>query len=165
MKEKNVFQLVVLGSAAGFVGTMVLLGLRAASQKAAPSTMPTMWEEPGQFMTRKLEQQLPQQVRERVPDRAENALAGGLGLGYGLTAGALYGVARPSSANTLLEGTALGIATWAAGYLGWLPALRLLPPVNKQQVPQVVGPVIRHIVFGVATVAAYDSLADPWSTD
>ena len=160
MKENDVFQRILLGTAAGFAGTMVLMALRAGSQKAAPGTMPPIQEDPGRFMTRTFEQQLPQETREKVPAPVEKALAGSLALGYGLTAGALYGVVRTHSANALLEGTALGLATWAAGYLGWLPAAGLLPPVYKQETPQVIGPVIRHILFGIGTVAAYDTLVD-----
>ena len=41
---------------------------------------------------------------------------------------------------------------WATGYLGWLPATGLMQPVTKQQRPQVMMPILHHIVFGIAAV-------------
>ena len=52
----------------------------------------------------------------------------------------------------------LGVACWAAGYMGWLPALGLIPPVWQQEAPQAVAPVAEHVAYGMATVAAYDWL-------
>jgi hypothetical protein len=49
-------------------------------------------------------------------------------------------------------------ALGAAGYLGWLPALGLMPPVWEQEAPQAVVPAAEHLVYGVVTVAAYNWL-------
>jgi hypothetical protein len=43
--------------------------------------------------------------------------------------------ARPRGGSALLDGALLDIASWAAGYLGWLPALGLMPPVWRQDPP------------------------------
>jgi hypothetical protein len=83
-----------------------------------------------------------------------------LALGYGLTAGAIYGALCPHPGNLLVDGTALGLGVWAAGYLGWLPALGLMPPVQQQETEQIAGPIVQHVIFGVATVAA-----DQWLHD
>jgi hypothetical protein len=55
----------------------------------------------------------------------------------------------------LLEGGLLGLVTWGAGYLGWLPATGLMPPITKQEPQQIVGPILSHIVFGIITVGLY----------
>ncbi|HEX9372389.1 MAG TPA: hypothetical protein VF897_15350 [Roseiflexaceae bacterium] len=86
------------------------------------------------------------------------AAATSLGLGYGATAGAIYAALRPRFGNLLLDGALLGLATWAIGYLGWLPASGLLPPVQEQAAEQVAAPIAQHLVFGLATVAAYQAL-------
>ncbi len=78
--------------------------------------------------------------------------------GYGLTAGALYAALRPDAGPILCDGLVLGLATWAAGYPGWLPALGLMPPVREQGAAQAFGPAIRHALFGVVTAAAYRRL-------
>jgi hypothetical protein len=62
--------------------------------------------------------------------------------------------------NNLLTRVALGAACWAAGCLGWLPALRRTPPVRDREPLQVVAPAAEHLVYGLAAVAAYDWLRD-----
>jgi len=56
--------------------------------------------------------------------------------GYGAFTGALYGAllgaaARRSPAAAVLTGAAWGSAIWAASYLGWIPAARLLSPATQ----------------------------------
>ena len=46
------------GAAAGLVGTALLQGLMAASQKWAPESLPPIKQDPGEFMVEKAEQQL-----------------------------------------------------------------------------------------------------------
>ena len=115
---------------------MALQALMAANQKVAAGTIPPILEDPGQFMVEHAEAALPGRVRRAIPDWAETATARGLGLGYGLTFGALYAALRPRGGSVLAEGVALGLACWAAGYLGWLPAAGLMPPVDEQDPAQ-----------------------------
>jgi len=147
-----------LGAAAGLAGTFVLQPLRAQTQKALPETVPPMREEPGEFMVEQAEALLPEETREEIPSSVETVAAKSLAIGYGMTFGALYGALRSDGGNLVVDGVALGLGTWAAGYLGWLPALGLMPPVQQQETEQVVMPILQHIVFGVATVAAYQWL-------
>ncbi len=81
-----------------------------------------------------------------------------LAFGYGSTLATAYMAARPNARRLLLDGAALGLATWAAGYLGWLPATRLMPPVWRQETKQVLPNVISHVLFGIATVATFNWL-------
>ena len=143
------------GAAAGLAGTFVVQGLLAASQKWAPQSLPPIKQEPGEFMIEKVEQHLPENVREKIPAQAENAAAKSLAFGYGTTFGALYAASRPETRNLLVEGSALGLIVWGAGYLGWLPATGLMPPVTKQEPEQIAGPVLSHIIFGIVTVGLY----------
>lgn len=83
------------------------------------------------------------------------AAAKSLAIGYGVTAGMLYAAVCRDREGVAADATALGLGTWAAGYLGWLPALNLMAPLTEQPPKQVAGSVIHHVLFGVATVAAY----------
>jgi hypothetical protein len=149
---------VALGAAGGLAGTLAIQALMAAGRRWLPSTLPPLRTEPGSFMVERAERALPRAMRGRIPDRAEEAAAGALGLGYGLTFGACYAAVRPGGGDRFVDGPVLGAACWAAGYLGWLPALGLMPPVWKQEAPQVIGPAAEHLAYGVATVATYDWL-------
>ena len=155
MRNKELIERLALGAAAGFVGTIALQGLLMATRKWLPDLMPPIREDPGEFMVQQVEQALPPETSARVPPVVETAAAKSLALGYGLTAGVLYTMVRPEAEHVVADGTALGLGTWAAGYVGWLPALDLMPPLTEQRLGQTVGPVIHHLLFGMATVAAY----------
>lgn len=159
MRPEGMFDRLVRGAAAGLAGTLVLQVMRTASANALPATMPPIRQDPGEFMVEKAEEALPASVRSRIPALLEAGAAKGLAAGYGITAGAVYGLLRPEGGDILVDGVALGVGTWAAGYLGWLPALGLLPPLREQSVPEAVGPVVRHALFGMAVVAAHRTLA------
>jgi len=126
---------------AGAGATFVLQGMMMASKTWLPESRPPMKKDPGEFMSEKIP--LP-------PDA--------LRLGYGTTAGVLYATLRPRGAMPLLDGALLGIGVWAAGYLGWLPAMGLMPPITKQTPQQIAVPLVQHAIFGVAVATAYDGL-------
>jgi len=147
-----------LGAVGGLAGTLALQALMGAGRRWMPETLPPMHEEPRRFMVREAEQMLPDSVQDWIPESAEKVASATLGMGYGLTFGALYGLIRPRGGNALTDGLALGAACWATGYLGWLPALGLMPPVWRQSVPQAIAPAAEHLVYGVTAVAAYDWL-------
>jgi hypothetical protein len=149
-----------LGAAGGFLGTVAVQALMAAGKKWAPQTLPPVRQEPGEFMVDQAEKVLPPVARDHVPKPVENAAAAGLGVGYGVAFGALYGALRPRGGNAFVDGALLGLGCWAAGYLGWLPALGLMPPINRQTAPEVAGPVVDHLAYGMVTVAAFDWLRD-----
>ena len=147
-----------LGAAGGFVGTLAIQALMGATQRWLPQAAPPMRRNPGEFMVDQAERALPGAVRRHIPESAESAAAQGLGMGYGLAFGALYAALRPRGGNALLDGAALGLGCWAAGYLGWLPAAGLTPPVTEQTPAQVAGPVVDHLAYGIVTVAVFNWL-------
>jgi hypothetical protein len=151
-------QRIVLGAAGGFVGTLAIQALLTASQKWLPNTVSPIRQDPGEFMVETGKEALPTPVRQRIPQMVERGAARALAIGYGLTLGGLYALLRPQGSSLLVNGVILGIATWAAGYLGWLPALGLMPPVWQQKAPQAIAPIAEHALYGMATVATYDWL-------
>ncbi len=157
-RNGNLVARVAIGAAAGVLGTMALGGIMAARSKVYPRGDAPIEQEPGEFMVEQAEKILPESVRRNVPLKLEDKVASNLGFGYGAAFGALYGALRPMVGSIFGEGATLGIACWAAGYLGWLPAAGLMVPVWQQKIPQAVTPVAEHVAFGVATVAAYDHL-------
>ena len=148
-KVRSFPQRALLGAAAGLGATLVLHQVMTASAKLIPNSKPPMNEDPGKFMARKA----------KVPAKLEPAAAKSLQLGYGVTAGALYGAIRGRQAvNTVVDGAILGLAVWAAGYLGWLPAADLMPPITQQSPRQIAVPIANHVVFGLAVATAFDGL-------
>jgi hypothetical protein len=160
--ELGLGQRLAASAGAGIAGTMVILGLHTATDTLVPQANEPARDDPGNFMTWQAERLLPDHPRRRVPERIESLSASGMHLGYGATFGVLYGLLRPRApggpASIIIEGSLLGLAVWSVGYLGWLPAVGLLPPVTRQTPAQVAGPIIQHIAYGIATVAAFDWL-------
>jgi hypothetical protein len=147
-----------LGAAAGLVGTLAMQVMRTSNQKLSPETMPPIREEPGAFMVEQAEELLPEQAQDDIPDFAETAAAKALAMGYGMTAGALLGALRSGEGDIVVDGVVLGLGTWAVGYLGWLPASGLMPPLTKQTPEQVLAVAVQHAVFGVITASIYQWL-------
>lgn len=139
--------------------TLLLQGMRTTSKKLLPASVPPIRKDPGEFMLKKAETLLPPERREQIPDLAEKVAVGALQMGYGMTSGLLYSVVRPRAGNPIVEGTLLGLGVWAAGYLGWLPAAGLMPPLAQQEPQQIAVPFVEHLLFGIAVVAAYDAMA------
>lgn len=158
MQTSSLTSRLLAGAGAGVAATAGMYGMRTATQKWAPQTMPPMRQDPGEFMVEQAESVLPREKRERVPETVEATASSLLRVGYGTTAGLLYAALRRGRPNLWRDGLLLGVGVWAAGYLGWLPRTRLMPPVTQQRAAQVMVPLLQHAAFGVTVVATYDWL-------
>jgi len=158
MKSANLVERLALGAAAGLAATLALQAVRTSTQKLIPETMPPMRKDPGEFMVEQAEELLPSETRDDIPGIAEAAAAKSLAMGYGMMFGALYGALRDDGGNVLIDGLTLGLGVWAIGYLGWLPATELMPPITEQTSEQVAGTILQHELFGVVTTMIYRSL-------
>jgi|SRR5581483_8513106 hypothetical protein len=146
------------GSLAGLAGTMAMQAVMGVQQKKLPEASPPMKGNPAHFMVEKLEQALPEKVRGKALTQLEQAIEGALPVGYGATFGSLYAALRPKGGNPLVDGTVLGLASWAVGFLGWLRAADLIPPVREHKPHQVATSIIEHALYGIAVVGAYNWL-------
>lgn len=147
-----------IGATAGVVGTMALQASRSAADKWVPNAKPPMTD-PGEYMTEQAKRALPASARRAVEGKPQHTAAWGLGFMYGMLFGALYAELRPRGGRSWIDGIILGLGVWAVGYLGWLPGMKLAPPIWKQSGKQISGPVAHHALYGMATVAVYDWLA------
>jgi hypothetical protein len=152
-------QRMVRGAAGGLAGALVLQGLRMASERMAPQTMPTMSDEPDKFLVAKAERHLPTSIGYRIPEAVDTIAARSLALSYGAISGTLAAMVGAHRGSRLIRSIVLGLATWAVGYLGWLPKAKLMRPVWKQHPVQIAGPIVRHLAFGFVTVAVSNWLA------
>lgn len=155
MRSDKLFTRLALGAVAGFAGTVALQALRDADQKRMPEAVAPIQEDPGAFMFRKATERLPETARQYIPEKSEAIASKVLAMGYGVTFGLLFALARPKVRCVVREGILLGLGAWAAGFLGWLPKAKLMPPIREQAVKQVALPIAEHAAFGVATVTGY----------
>jgi len=146
------------GALAGLSGTAVMMALRSFDGRYAPKTIPQSRRDPGAYFVKQTERVTG--LTRAVPKPVETVAATMLRIGYGTLAGVLYaklrGGRRPASA--LVDGELIGGALYAAGYGGWLPLMRLTPPVWRQRFPQIVGEAVRHVAYGITVAAVYRTL-------
>ena len=78
-------------------------------------------------------------------------------VGFGAGAGALYGVLAPRDTD-LPRALALGLgyatALYAVSYAGWVPALGLLAPPDRDQPARQVVMLVAHWLYGVSIAVA-----------
>lgn len=105
--------------------------------------------------------QPPQQITDVMLDKADvtaprrerRVLAGIAHFAFGAGAGALFALVRPGRptlARAAIEGAAFATGVWAASYAGWVPALGIMPPPQRDRTDRQVSMVIAHWVFGAA---------------
>ena len=70
-------------------------------------------------------------------------LTGPLGLGALSRAAALDGIGK-----TIAAGALMGAIAWAAGYVGWLPATGLTPPVHRVPFAKNASGLVSHVAYG-----------------
>jgi hypothetical protein len=81
----------------------------------------------------------------------QDALATALHLGFGAAAGAIFEPARAAlrlPVHPALQGAAFGTAVWAVSYLGWVPALGILPPPHRDRPGRPEVMLTAHWVYG-----------------
>lgn len=72
--------------------------------------------------------------------------------GYGATAGAAYPLVLRSPRQRILTGAIFGIAMWAAAYIGWVPAAKILTPATRHPIARNALMLGAHVVWGVSSV-------------
>ena len=91
-------------------------------------------------------------VRAR-PRWTRDALAVVLHLGFGVAAGALFALLRGRlrlPVPLALQGIAYGVVVWLVSYMGWVPAVGLMPAATRDEPRRPVVMVLAHRVYGAA---------------
>jgi len=130
------------GAAAGAAATTAHTRVMLAAQKAG-----LVGRLPPELITEKALDALHLPRRRGTQELA----AGGLHYGYGMVTGALYSTlvqGRIAPNDPLLEGALFGGLIWFASYQGWVPALRLLPPISRDRRGRQLALALAHVVFG-----------------
>ena len=74
---------------------------------------------------------------------------------YGAATGMPYSALAPRTRVTpAITGPVYGIAIWVASYLGWIPALRILPPATEHPKERNGLMLVAHVVWGAALAAS-----------
>jgi hypothetical protein len=137
---------VVTGALAGLAATAPMTAVMRAAQRRLPH--PEKYPLPPE--------ELPHAVAARAgaPPESHDLLARGGWLVphalYGAGTGALYGT-LPATTRGAVNGAAFGLAVWAVGYLGWIPALRLPQAAPDEPPGRNAMMIAAHLVWGAST--------------
>ncbi|MCK7544631.1 hypothetical protein MLC59_10670 [Marinobacter bryozoorum] len=80
---------------------------------------------------------------------------------YGAAAGSLWGAVADKSSRPAVGGAAFGAAVWAAGYLGWIPAAKVLRPATQHPVRRNLLMLAVHCMWGASTAGWTRVLTEP----
>lgn len=123
-------------------------GMKHAGRLPERVRPPMPREDPGEFMVRQGER-IVGALRQDVHSRAVHGLHWAYGLSGPIALGALSGVlGLRSTAKLLGAGALVGALVWAAGYLGWLPAAGLMPPVHRMPPAKTASSLASHVAYG-----------------
>src|SRR5690242_5657526 len=83
--------------------------------------------------------------------------------GFGAATGVLFSAASGElhCRYPVVAGVGYGLCVWAASYLGWVPALRLMPPATRQPDARNLMMIAAHIVWGATLGFALKALSLP----
>lgn len=145
----------LLGARAGLVAT-ALMNLLMLTAKAAGLTG---WLPPAKLTDRAAEH-VPFGNRLDSDDR--NAIAALMHFGFGMGAGALFGFATSGLRHVWLSsalGVVYGTVIYLVSYLGWIPALDIMPSATEDRPGRSLTMLVAHWVYG-ATLGALTALGD-----
>ena len=141
----------LLGAGAGAIATLAMSGLMYAAQRVG-----LLGRAPPRRIVEHTLARLG--LRGKVPPSARKSLSAALHLAFGASQGALYALGqelltlrkRGPAAPSALSGVPFALAVWAASYMGWIPALGILPKPSRDRPGRPTSMVLAHIVYGAA---------------
>lgn len=144
MASITVFQKLEQGVSAGLLATFPMTAVMVAAQhlglvgKAPPA---------------KITDAVLDKAHVGAPPSERRLLTALAHFGFGAASGAMYSAlrpGRPSLGRAAVEGIAFGTAVWGASYVGWVPALGIMPPPTRDRKDRQLSLVVAHWVFGAA---------------
>jgi hypothetical protein len=134
----------VRGAAGGFVSTLAMSAVMIAAQRGGLV---------GRLPPRKVTEGFLRRHAGLRPSRKAAKLATAIShLAFGTLAGALFAAVfrrRRPPVRAAFLGTGFGSLVWGASYLGWVPALGLMPPPSRDRPDRQATLILAHWVYGV----------------
>ncbi len=135
-------QQVVKGAAAGAAATVGMSAFMLAARRAG-------WL--GRMPPEKITARTLDRLHIRRSEQAQDWTATALHLAFGAAAGSLFEPARQIARLPIpapIQGAAFGTGVWAVSYLGWAPALSVMPPPRRDRPGRPLVMLSAHWVYG-----------------
>lgn len=134
---------VVRGGAAGAAATVPMsLVMLAAGRVGAMGTQPP---------ERVAEEALGRAGADDTSEETQNVAASVAHLAFGAGSGAAFALMRRGlglRTPIVAQGCVFGLGVWAASYQGWIPALGILPPPERDRPGRRRTMIAAHVVYG-----------------
>lgn len=145
----------IAGALGGLIATVPMTMTMSALWKRLPKK--DQYPVPPREITEAIAQKTSAQATQLSdPQLANLSLAGHFS--YGAATGALYTMFCREPHRPILFGAGYGVGIWAASYLGWIPAAKILTPATKHPAPRNRMMIASHLVWGAATVLISEKL-------
>jgi len=142
MTFKSTTETLARGSLAGLAGTVAMSAVMLAARKTGLM---------GKMPPERITEAGLRVLHVKTSERAENALATVAHLGYGAGVGVLFSVAARTAGLPLpgaVAGALYGLLVWGVSYVGWIPALGIMPPPQRDRRQRQTSMVVAHLVYG-----------------
>lgn len=136
----------ISGAAAGFLATVpmsvaMLIGWRLLPKREK-------YHLPPRLITEEISEKVG--IEKRLGENELVGLTVFSHFGFGALAGALYALISSSlRMHSSLKGALSGMAVWAGSYLGWVPAMDILPPATQHPWRRNLLMITAHVIWGV----------------
>ena len=155
-RHSGIGETALKGALAGIIGGAAMMMAMKMEQKALLPEGQTMEPPP-----KKLVETLAEKADVELEDNEAKMAGMGVHMGFSAMWGAMYGVVQDRVHPPFaLHGLLLGGLVYAANFpsFGLLPRLGVLPPPSQQPLREAAVPAGAHVVYGLATAAAFEAL-------
>lgn len=131
----------------GAVGGMIATGLMSASMMAG-KRLGLLGEHPPELLAAAI---LRNSGLSSARGETRNALAVAAHFAFGIGAGVLFGILYRRlrlPIHPAIHGALYGTGVWAVSYLGWIPALGIMPSAEHDRPGRPLVMVLAHWIFG-----------------
>lgn len=143
------------GTVAGLLATAVMSIAMLAAKRAGLT---------GELPPERISREVLEEVTSPPSEQSEDAVATLLHFAFGAGAGALLGALLGRGMPVIVRvpiGVAYASGVWAVSYLGWIPALGLMPPATRDRPGRVRVMLMAHWVYGGAAAILHPFVARP----
>ena len=153
VRMRNMLIRLAAGAVGGAAATLLMTKSMPLAKKLPEKLRPQMpHRDPGDFMVSQGEK-LVGPLSQKVHSGAAQGLHWAYGMSWPLGLAALAGVLRlDTPGKRVAAGAILGVVCWLAGYEGWLPAAKLVPPAHRVPLAKNASGLASHVAYG--TIAA-----------
>lgn len=103
-------------------------------------------------------------LRDHVDEPVVDLLTAGTHLGFGAAAGALFAVLHrwlDLPVHAVIQALLFATGVWTVSYMGWVPALGIMPPAHRDEPGRPESMVAAHWIYG----AVLGVITEAWKVD